>query len=91
MTDREILFYDGGCAVCHRTVRLVLAADRAERFVFAPLQGDTFRQLVSEPDRVGLPDSIVVRSFDGRLLVRSNAVLYVLERLGGRVVRSCQV
>jgi predicted DCC family thiol-disulfide oxidoreductase YuxK len=83
MTEPEVVFYDGGCGVCHRTVRLVLAADRAERFVFAPLQGSTFRQLLPEPDREGLPDSIVLRSSDGRLLVRSNAILYILSRLGG--------
>jgi predicted DCC family thiol-disulfide oxidoreductase YuxK len=83
MTEPEVIFYDGGCGVCHRTVRLVLAADRAERFVFAPLQGSTFRQLLSEPDRVGLPDSLVVRTPQGQLLVRSNAVLYIFSRLGG--------
>jgi predicted DCC family thiol-disulfide oxidoreductase YuxK len=83
VTDPEVLFYDGGCGLCHRTVRLVLGADRAERFVFAPLQGSTFRQLVPEPDRVGLPDSIVVRMSDGHLLVRSSAILYTLSRLGG--------
>jgi predicted DCC family thiol-disulfide oxidoreductase YuxK len=83
VTEPEVLFYDGGCGVCHRTVRLVLAADRAERFVFAPLQGSTFRQLLPEPDRVDLPDSIVVRKSDGSLLVRSNAILHILSRLGG--------
>jgi len=83
VTDPEVLFYDGGCGLCHRTVRTVLASDRAERFVFAPLQGSTFRELVPEPDRKGLPDSIVVRTSDGRLLVRSNASLYVMQRLGG--------
>jgi predicted DCC family thiol-disulfide oxidoreductase YuxK len=61
----------------------VLAADDAERFVFAPLQGSTFRELIPEPDRKGLPDSIIVRTSDGRLLVRSDASLYVMQRLGG--------
>ena len=83
MTEPEVVFYDGGCGLCHRTVRLVLAADRAERFVFAPLQGSTFSQLLPKPDRVGLPDSIVLRTPQGQLLVRSNAVLYILSRLGG--------
>jgi predicted DCC family thiol-disulfide oxidoreductase YuxK len=83
VTEKDILFYDGGCGVCHRAVQFVLAVDRAERFDFAPLQGATFRRLVSEPARGGLPDSIVARSSDGRLLVRSNAVLHVLKRLGG--------
>jgi predicted DCC family thiol-disulfide oxidoreductase YuxK len=83
VTEPEVLFYDGGCGLCHRTVRFVLAADRGERFRFAPLQGSTFRERIPEPERAGLPDSIVLRSPDGRLLVRSDAVLYVMQRLGG--------
>jgi len=81
---REILFYDGGCGLCHRTVRFVLWADRTgDRFRFAPLNGELFRKLVSEARRVGLPDSIVLRAADDSLLVRSAAMLYVLRRLGG--------
>jgi predicted DCC family thiol-disulfide oxidoreductase YuxK len=83
VTEPEVLFYDGGCGLCHRAVRFVLWADRAECFEFAPLQGATFRRQVPEPERAGLPDSIVLRSPDGRLLVRSDAVLHVMQRLGG--------
>ena len=83
MTEPEVLFYDGGCGLCHRTVRFVLWADRAERFEFAPLQGSTFRQLLPEPVQKTLPDSFVLRTSEGRLLVRSDAVLHILSRLGG--------
>jgi predicted DCC family thiol-disulfide oxidoreductase YuxK len=81
--DPELLFYDGGCGLCHRSVRFVAAADRAGRFRFAPLGGETFRALVPEERRGALPDSIVVRRADGALLVRSDAALHVLRRLGG--------
>jgi predicted DCC family thiol-disulfide oxidoreductase YuxK len=83
LTAPEVLFYDGACGLCHRTVRQVVAADRAERFRFAPLQGDTFQRLVPESSRTGLPDSIVVLDSRGRLLTRSEAVLHVYRRLGG--------
>ena len=83
MTEPEILFYDGGCGLCHRAVRFVLAADRAERFLFAPLQGATFRQRIPEPDRLLLPDSLVLQTTQGQLLTRSAAVLQILTRLGG--------
>jgi predicted DCC family thiol-disulfide oxidoreductase YuxK len=56
---------------------------KGDAFRFAPLDSSTFRRLVPEGERTGLPDSIVVRRADGRLLVRSAAVLYVLVRLGG--------
>src|SRR5262249_42204657 len=49
-----------------------------------PLDGDTFRSaLPDEQERKNLPDSIVVRTADGRLWTRGQAVLYILRRLGG--------
>ena len=80
---REILFYDGHCGMCHGFVRFLLAKDRARAFVFAPLQGDTFGAMVSEAERAKLPDSMIIRTADGRLLVRSAAALHVLETIGG--------
>jgi predicted DCC family thiol-disulfide oxidoreductase YuxK len=83
VTEPEVLFYDGGCGLCHRAVRFVLAADRAERFRFAPLQGETFRERIPEGQRAGLPDSLVLRTAEGAILTRSSATLHVLRRLGG--------
>jgi predicted DCC family thiol-disulfide oxidoreductase YuxK len=62
----------------------VLWADRGGlRFRFAPLGGPTFVNLTTEADRARLPDSLVVRTEDGRLLTRSAAVIHLLKRLGG--------
>ena len=83
-TDRDWIFYDGTCALCHGFVRFVLAEDASGRsFRFAPLQGESLRALIPEAERAGLPDSIVVRTADGRTLLRSSAALHVLARLGG--------
>jgi predicted DCC family thiol-disulfide oxidoreductase YuxK len=80
----EFLFYDGHCALCHRSVRFVLKHDRSgNAFRFAPLQGDTFQARVSADRQAGLPDSIVVLTAQGSLLVRSGAFLHILRRLGG--------
>ncbi len=80
----ERIFYDGECGLCHRWVRFALARDRGrELFRFAPLQGPTFAAEVSGADRAALPDSVAVRTADGRLLLRSAAVLHVLGRSGG--------
>ncbi|MGD0957798.1 MAG: DCC1-like thiol-disulfide oxidoreductase family protein [Candidatus Acidiferrales bacterium] len=79
----EILFYDGHCGLCHRTVKFALKHDRSgNAFRFAPLQGPTFQARVPTDRRAGLPDSIVVLTQSGELLVRSNAFLYILRRLG---------
>jgi predicted DCC family thiol-disulfide oxidoreductase YuxK len=51
-------------------------------FAFAPLQGYFFATAIPEAQRAGLPDSVVVKDADGRLLVRSAAMIYLLRRLG---------
>jgi predicted DCC family thiol-disulfide oxidoreductase YuxK len=53
-------------------VRLLLAEDTANAFVFAPLGDEDFGA-----------DSMVVKTADGRVLMRSDAVVHLLHRLGG--------
>ena len=80
----EIIFYDGHCGFCHRAVRWVLKRDPAgTRFRFAPLQGPTFQKLVPAFYRATLPDTIVLRTREAELLVRSDAFIHILRRLGG--------
>jgi predicted DCC family thiol-disulfide oxidoreductase YuxK len=80
----EMLFYDGHCALCHGAVKFVLKHDRSgNAFRFAPLGGETFESRVPADRRTALPDSIVVLTGDGRLLVRSDAFVHILHRLGG--------
>jgi predicted DCC family thiol-disulfide oxidoreductase YuxK len=64
-------------------VRFLLAIDREGVLRFAPLGGRSFLALVPESERPGLPDSLVLRSAQGRLLVRSAAVLECLRLVGG--------
>lgn len=78
-----ILFYDGGCGLCHGAVRFVLKRDREGAFRFAPLEGETFTAEVPEALRAALPDSLALKEADGRLLTRSTAVAALLRRLGG--------
>jgi predicted DCC family thiol-disulfide oxidoreductase YuxK len=77
------VFYDGECGFCHESVRFLARRDRAGAFRYAPLGGPTFLALVPAGRRAALPDSLVVRTEDGRVLVRSDAALHCLRRLGG--------
>jgi predicted DCC family thiol-disulfide oxidoreductase YuxK len=80
----EIIFYDGHCGFCHRAVRWVVNHDPVgTRFRFAPLQGRTFQKLVPAFYRAALPDTMVLRTNDAKLLVRSDAFIHILRRLGG--------
>jgi predicted DCC family thiol-disulfide oxidoreductase YuxK len=83
-TQPETIFYDGHCALCHGTVKFVLRRDcSGAAFRFAPLQGETFQQRVPAAQRQSVPDSIVVLTHTGSLLVRSDAIVHILRRLGG--------
>lgn len=82
--EPDRVFYDGTCGLCHGFVVFLLARDPdGSRFRFAPLQGTTFAALVPEAERARLPDSVVIRTNDGRLLVRAAGVAHALRRLGG--------
>jgi predicted DCC family thiol-disulfide oxidoreductase YuxK len=82
--ESEYVFYDGHCALCHRAVKFILKHDcSGSAFRFAPLQGETIQSRVPADRLAGLPDSFVVLTRDGTLLMRSNASLYILQSLGG--------
>ena len=81
---RDWVFYDGDCGLCHHSVLFLLARDRdASRFLFAPLQGETFNARVAPETRAGLTDSLVVQTGDGELLQRARGVFHLLRRIGG--------
>ena len=80
----ELVFYDGHCGLCHRTVCFLLLRDRdGESFRFAPLFGETFGQHVPREEHAGLADSLVVLRSDGVLLQRASGVFHTLRRIGG--------
>jgi len=76
----DTIFYDGDCGLCHRGVRFVMNRDAdGKAFRFAPLSGKTFSAL----SLAALPDTMVVQTRDGRVLLQSSAWAYILQRLGG--------
>ncbi len=77
-----IVFYDGHCGLCAHSVKFLLPRDRGDRFRFAALDSETFRARIPETARGALPDSLVILEENGRLSVRSAAVIAMLGRLG---------
>ena len=77
----RLLFYDGSCGLCARSVAWCLAHDRAGALRYAPLQGETYAALdvVDKPREL---DTIVLLD-RGVLLVRSDAVLRAMQLCGG--------
>jgi predicted DCC family thiol-disulfide oxidoreductase YuxK len=84
-----VVFYDGTCGLCHRTIRFLLAEDAAGlRFRFAPLDSDPFRaasaQSESSIEQGGsIPDSVVVQPPGKAMLTRAEGALEIGQQLGG--------
>ncbi|AIE87357.1 thiol-disulfide oxidoreductase DCC family protein [Fimbriimonas ginsengisoli] len=80
--DHPTLFFDGVCNLCNASVDWVIRHDKARRFRYSSLQGDTAKQIVAEyANEEGL--STVVLVDDRGKHVRSSAALGVLRHLGG--------
>lgn len=79
------IFYDGSCGLCHGFVRFTLSENiNRTAFVFMPLQGKLFQELVKVRGIAPLPDSIVVYDMEKKILLyKTSAIIRVLEGLGG--------
>ena len=84
---RPVLFVDGCCVLCQRAAAWVARRDRRGRVALASLQGATACRMLPDALRVAAVDgtagSVVCRAPDGRLLLRSTAVLTAVAALGG--------
>jgi len=80
----ERVFYDGNCGLCQHSVRFLLSEDRStEPLLFAPLGGERFAREFPDRSAHGFPDSMLVRTAEGRTLVRSGVAVHLGARLGG--------
>ena len=83
-----IVLYDGVCGLCNRLVQFLLKRDTHDRFRFASLQSEFAHNLLAlhGADPHDLDTVYVVKDYGQpgmSLLARSDAVLYMLNQLGG--------
>ena len=76
-----ILFFDGVCSLCNGLVDWVIRNETTHSLHFASLQGMTAQALLTPDDREGLETLIVWQ--EGQKLIRSDAVIFVLQKMGG--------
>lgn len=79
--DHPIVFFDGLCGLCNRSVDFLVTRDRQHNLRYAPLQGETSQKLLSLP-----PDadySTMILWDHGRTYQRSDAVWRCLTHAGG--------
>lgn len=78
---REIIFYDGYCALCNNIVRFILKRDKNNFFHFSSLQSEFALSYVPAGLREKY-DSIIFYS-DGKYLLKSEAVFTIIRHIGG--------
>jgi predicted DCC family thiol-disulfide oxidoreductase YuxK len=75
-----IVFFDGVCGLCSKSVDWLMERDQNRKIVFAPLQGETAKKLLDEKDRIDL-DTVIAWE-RGKVFRRSEAVFKAVQLLG---------
>ena len=82
MIQDPLILYDGVCNLCNRWVQFVLKHDKRRQFSFAPLQGATAKNILSEKfQEQQVPDTVVLID-NNKVYTRSEAALRILKLLG---------
>ncbi|MEM6884382.1 MAG: archaeosortase/exosortase family protein [Verrucomicrobiota bacterium] len=87
-TGKYVLFFDGECFMCNKSMRFLLNIDRKNRLWFAPLQGKTAQQVIERREELDfdLKSIILIENLDTeheKVSLRSTAVLKAMEDIGG--------
>ena len=78
-----VLFFDGDCAFCSKSVRQVVSFDRQRRVSFAPLQGKLAAELgfARHADKSD-GTMVLLRESDKKIFIRSDALIELAGALG---------
>jgi predicted DCC family thiol-disulfide oxidoreductase YuxK len=83
MDNRPVIYFDGVCNLCSRSVQFLLKHDSRKIFRFASLQGNAGQKMLLSnhlpPDQ---HDSFILQE-NGRFYTRSTGALRVFKLLGG--------
>ncbi len=79
-----VLFFDGDCAFCSKSVRHVVALDTHRRVFFAPLQGKLAAEMgfANHAAKDG-GTMVLLRESDGSIFLKSDALIELARALGG--------
>ncbi|MQG51900.1 MAG: DUF393 domain-containing protein [SAR202 cluster bacterium] len=85
-TNKLIVFYDGYCILCNRTIDFVIKYDKKEKILFASLQSDyaisTLSKLKYKSENIKNIDNVIYLQ-NTILKIKSDAILSILSDMGG--------
>ena len=78
--DQVIVFYDGDCGLCQRSIRILANIDKSHLLRFAPQNGETYKLICGETP--SLKNSVLV-FYQGTVYQKSRALIKLGELLKG--------
>tara|TARA_Y100001956_G_scaffold59501_1_gene58942 strand:- start:146 stop:580 length:435 start_codon:yes stop_codon:yes gene_type:complete len=85
-TNKLIVFYDGYCILCNRTIDFVIKYDKKEKILFASLQSDyaisTLSKLKYKSENIKNIDNVIYLQ-NNIVKIKSDAILSILSDMGG--------
>ena len=79
-----VLFFDGDCAFCSKSVRYIYQLDAKGAVEFAPLQGVLAAELdLRKHAEKGGGSMVILRQSDGVMFTKSDAIIELGKALGG--------
>jgi predicted DCC family thiol-disulfide oxidoreductase YuxK len=79
---RYIVFYDGVCGLCNRSVRVLIKLDRQKILKFASLQSGFAKETLKGKE-LDIDSGTIVFLDNEKILVKSNAIIQILHSFGG--------
>ena len=81
LNKNKVIFFDGVCGLCNGFVDFVIAVDKKRQFFFSPLQSEFAKNNLPHDMTTDLKS--VVYLTDGKRFSKSDAVLRIMNELGG--------
>lgn len=81
--DKKIILFDGVCNLCNGWVNYVIDRDKKDVFRFASLQSDVGQQIIAHLKINPTIDSILLYAPSQYYYYKSEAIIDIMESLGG--------
>jgi len=81
--NKQLILFDGVCNLCNSSINYVIKHDKNNVFMFAPLQGETGKQIIEKYNLdTSKTDSILLYSKENGLKIKSSAAMAIASQLG---------
>ncbi len=81
IAEKRVIYFDGVCHLCHKSVRFIARRDPHGRFLFSPLQSASGQAVMKRLDMDQQQPGSIILADEDRLFTRSAAALRIAGRL----------